>query len=305
MKKSKKVALTSCCSYEKEALSIHIDMLCQALGFSMGFGDRVLLKPNLVSASGHQGGAVTHPGFVAAVASWCLDQGAQVSIGDSPAFGSAVHVMERFGFSEALRGLPVLLINFRKRNKVKTENGFSPVLAGEINDYDYLINLPKVKAHSQLRLTMAVKNYFGVVLSWRKAFAHMQHGNQHFVKLLIDLLDMVPQGISIVDGICAMHKRGPVDGEPFDLSLIGASLNPVALDTALMDILGIAPEVSPLWKESHARGRCGCDINELIFPLSQPTDLAVQGFEVPGELSPIRFQVHSFMFNSIKKIFNK
>lgn len=303
MKVSTKVALVGCAGYEKEALKIQIDLLCDAIGFSLCSGERVLLKPNLVSAAGHQGNAVTNPDFVAAVAAWCIDQGARVSIGDSPAFGSATHVMDKFGYCEALKGLPVTFMNFRKKKYVTTENGFGPVVAGEIYEHDHLINLPKVKAHNQLRLTLAVKNYFGVVLSWRKAYAHMQHGEKHFVQLIVDLLDVVPKGISIADGILAMHKRGPVGGEPFDLGGIGASRNPVALDTAIMDVLAVDPELSPLWLECLLRGKIGCEISELDFPLAKPADLRVDGFKVPEMLSPVRFQVHSFLINSIRKLF--
>nr|MBF0221638.1 DUF362 domain-containing protein [Desulfobulbaceae bacterium] len=303
MKTCTNVALTRCLNYEQEALKDHIDELCGALGFSLCSGDRVLLKPNLVSGAGHQGEAITHPGFVAAVAAWCLDQGARVSVGDSPAFGSALSVMEKFGYTEALKGMPVALINFRKKKRVETETGFRPVIAGEIYEHEYLINLPKVKAHNQLRLTLAVKNYFGVVLSWRKAVAHMQHGDKHFVKLVVDLLDVVPEGISIADGIVAMHKRGPVGGEPFELGVIGASRNPVALETAIMQILAVDPEASPVWLECRLREKVGCNISSLVFPLLKPSALTVQGFQVPEMLSPVRFQVQSFLFNSIRRLF--
>ena len=301
---NREVALVGCNTYRRDEVKIEIDKLCSALGFSVSRGSRILLKPNLVSAVGHLRGAVTHPEFVAAVASWCLDHGARVVIGDSPAFGTAVQVMQKSGYLEALEGLSVTLINLQKKKPVKTVNGFTVVLAGEIDECDLLINLPKIKAHDQLRLTMAVKNYFGLVLSWRKAFAHMQHGNKHFAGLIIDLLDHVPNGISIADGIFAMHKRGPVAGQPFALSLIAASANPVALDAAVMDILGIDPRISPLWQEAFARKKIGCDLSELTFPLAEPAELAVQGFEVPEVLLPIRFQVHSFLFNSIRKIFS-
>jgi len=301
---SREVALIGCSTYGREMLKGRIDRLCHTLGFSVCSGSRLLLKPNLVSAVGHQRGSVTHPKFVAAVAAWCIDHGARVTIGDSPAFGTAAHVMQKSGYLEALKGLPVTVINFKKKKPVKTANGFNIVLAGEIDEYDFLINLPKIKAHNQLRLTMAVKNYFGVVLSWRKAFAHMQHGNKYFAGLIIDLLESVPMGISIADGVSAMHKQGPVGGQPFALSLIAASFNPVALDTAIMDILGVEPWVSPLWQEASARKKTGCNIAELGFPLAQPAELAVRGFEVPEELLPVRFQVHSFMFNSIRKLFS-
>lgn len=301
---NRSVSLVKCESYQLEDLKSYVNTVLSAENYTVKTGDTVLLKPNLVSASGHKGNAVTHPKFVAAIAAWCIDQGALVSIGDSPAFGSAKTVMESFGYTEALRGLSVTLLNFRKKKKIKTRGGFSLVVAGEMDEHDHLINLPKIKAHSQLRVTMAVKNYFGLVLSWRKAFAHMQHGDSHFMELLVDLLDSVPGGISIADGVSAMHQTGPVGGDAFALSVIGASRNPIALDSAFLKILNVDPVDSPLWGEVNKRGLGGCDVGGLEFPLEKPEELSVHGFVVPMQLSPVRFQVHSFAINSIKKLFS-
>ena len=46
-------------------------------------------------------------------------------------------------------------------------------------------------------------------------------------------MQAMPETVSLVDGVMSMQRTGPIDGDPFDLSLLGASSNPVALDTAL------------------------------------------------------------------------
>lgn len=299
------VSLVRCRIYELEALKILVDQLCRESGFLVKTGDKVLLKPNLVAAGRGDGLALTHPQVVRAMAEWCIDHGAVISVGDSPAFGTGFEVMESCGMTASLAGLPVKCISFLRRKKIFTESGISVVVAAEVFECDRLINLPKLKAHSQMRLTMAVKNYFGVVLAWRKALAHMRHGggNGKFVQLLVDLLTELPGGISLIDGVVAMHRTGPMDGEALSVGILGASLNPVALDRALMAALGLDPDLSPLGKECLRRGLPGSRLQELEYSLLLPSEVAVPGFIIPGNLDPIRFQAGRFLRSSIKKLF--
>lgn len=300
---SQTVALVKCPRYELGEVKAKVDQLLASLAFAVRQGQRVLLKPNLVTASRDDGLEVTHPLVVRAVVEWCLDHGAVVSVGDSPAFGSGAAVMERAGITKALAGLPVRIAPFALRQRVATANRFSVHLAAEVMQHDLLLNLPKLKAHGQLRVTMAVKNYFGVVVAWRKAMAHMRYGDDgRFERLLVDLLPLVPEGVSLIDGIMAMHRTGPIHGEPLAVGVLGASPNPVALDTAMLAVIGLAPELSPLWRECARRRLAGCQLAELTFPLARPSRVAVSGFIVPGGLDPIRFQGWRFLVNSFKKI---
>lgn len=299
------VALTRCPGYEPPALKREIDRLCQSLAVSVPCGYKVLLKPNLVAASRADGLALTHPQVLRAVAEWFLDHGAVVSVGDSPAFGTPASVMAQCGISKALAGLPIKFSPFDRPRTVLTAGQISIRLADDIFQHDMLLNLPKLKAHDQLRVTMAVKNYFGVVLAWRKALAHMRYGgNSRFVKLLVDLLDHMPEGLSIIDGVVAMHRHGPLHGDPLPVGVLGASRNPVALDSAMLAVIGLPPKLSPLWRECADRDLAGSRLTDLTFPLIHPEELAVNDFSTPAQLDPIRFQAWRFLRNSIKKLFN-
>lgn len=299
------VALVPCRTYAAGVLKAHVDRLCRAAGFLLSHGDKVLLKPNLVAAGRADGLALTHPQMVRAVAEWSLDHGAIVSVGDSPAFGSGLEVMASCGMVSALAGLPVKCISFVRRREILTESRIPVTLAAEVFEFDRLINLPKLKAHSQMRLTMAVKNYFGVVLAWRKAMAHMRHGGSdgRFVQLIVDLLSELPEGVSLIDGVEAMHRTGPMDGEPLSVGILAASLNPVALDTAMMSILGLDPALSPLGQECHRRGLLGSGLHELEYSLLKPSEVTIPEFITPDSLDPIRFQVGRFLRSSLKRVF--
>lgn len=299
------VALTRCPSYDPLTLKREIDRLCQSMVVSVHHGDKVLLKPNLVAASRTDGLALTHPHVLRAVAEWFLDHGAVVSVGDSPAFGSPASVMAQCGISQTLAGLPIKFPLFNRPRTIRTAGQISTRLADDIFQHDLLVNLPKLKAHDQLRVTMAVKNYFGVVIAWRKALAHMRYGdNGRFIRLLVDLLDHLPEGVSIIDGVVAMHRRGPLNGDPLPVGVLGASRNPVALDSAMLAIIALPPDLSPLWQECANRELTGSRLTDLTFPLTRPEELAVNGFITPTQLDPIRFQAGRFLRNSIKKFFN-
>ena len=301
---SRQVSIVQCPGYERRAMKEHLAALAAATGFHLPAGSRVVLKPNLVSGRGHNGLACTHPEFVAAAAEWCLDNGAQVAIGDSPAFGRAPAVMRACGYAASLKGLPVELIHFATARQVRLACGERLTLAAEPLDCDVLINLPKLKAHSQTLISLAVKNYFGTVKGFGKALLHQKLGEdeQAFCRMLVDLLAVLPAGISFVDGVQAMHREGPMDGEMFPLAVMAGSINPVALDTAMLLLLGINPEQSMIWRETARQQLAGARPEELVFPLLQPRDVAANGFVLPSTLNPIPFRTMQVVRSLVKRV---
>lgn len=292
------VALCRCAEYERRQLKQHIAELAQAVGFTIRPGTRILLKPNLVAAAHRHDLACTHPDLVAAAAEYFIDCGAEVKVGDSPATGGALRAMAISGMTEALAGLPVKLVEFTETQSMILPCGIRLQVALEALECDALINLPKVKAHSQLRVTLAVKNYFGVVRGWRKVMAHQLYGansGKRFLELLLELPDILPAGLSLVDGIKAMHHTGPMYGLTYHLALLAAGRNAQALDTALLEILGVKGTDSALWQEGAERKLPGTCRELISFPLDQPEELKVTDFQVPAVLVPVRFTVRHVM----------
>ncbi|MBC8316847.1 MAG: DUF362 domain-containing protein [Desulfobulbaceae bacterium] len=288
---SSRVGILRCANYDRKSIRECINRFVDSFPFTVSRGTKVLIKPNLVAARGHDGLACTHPECVAAVAEWCLGQGARVCIGDSPAFGSGVDVMKRVGIADAVASLDVKLVSFTPGEKMCLAGGASVVVAAEVMESDVLINLPKVKAHSQVRMTLGVKNYFGIVSGWRKAYLHQTVGGSEtrFAEMIVDLLAIVPPGMTIIDGISAMHKSGPLDGAAYPLGILAGSLNPVALDTALLDVVQLESDRSLLWQECYRRNLAGSILDQLEYPFLCPEEVRAADFSIPAVLSPIRF----------------
>lgn len=298
------VGLLRCPKYDRGMIAEQLATMAAALSFRVPSGSRVLLKPNLVSGRGHDGLACTHPEFVAAAAQWCVDCGAKVSIGDSPAFGRAQAVMVQCGIAERVKDLPVKLVHFKTGLPVQLACGEKVVIAAESLDCDLLINLPRFKAHSQTLVTLAVKNYFGTVKGFGKARLHQKLGKDEnsFCRMLVDLLAVLPSGVSFMDGIEAMHQSGPMDGVAFPLGIVAGSVNPVALDTAMLMTLGVPARASMVWRETARRKYAGAAEKDLVFPLLHPGDVRPSGFLLPAALKQIPFHPRQVVTSLVRRL---
>jgi uncharacterized protein (DUF362 family) len=299
------VCLARCDSYDSQVmysiLQEQLDLLAVPADLS---AKKVLLKPNLISAKA-PALACSNPFFVAAVASCFLFRGARVLIGDSPAFGAAAQVLERHGFRNALRGLQVEEVPFVTMSKRKLACGLTVGVAAEALDCDYFVNLPRIKAHDQMGVTMAVKNVFGVVLGARKAWLHMRHGRCHqdFAEMILDLQQLLPPTLALADGIEVMNERGPMFGSSLALGCVAASKNCIALDRALLAVLELEEERSPLTVAASMSGVPGACLQDLEFPQLSPKDFGGSGFRVPKVLNPIKFRPVRYLRSSWRRIF--
>ena len=301
---SPQVALLPLKTYAQESLDNTVNqLLAVTCGDSSYAGSQVLIKPNLICAK-NGGLACSEPALLESVARWFLDRGAKVKLGDSPAFGTARAVLEAIGACADLSNLGVEIVEFHQTEKITLPDGKELRVATAPRECDILVNVPRVKAHAQARVTMAVKNMFGCVAGLRKAWWHMAYGGKKgsFAELILQLLPAFPHSVSLLDGITAMHVTGPIHGEPFPLGVLGCSKNALALDTAFLDILRVAPADCPLWAEASRRGHRGVLLHNIEWTFQQSSAFNVNGFVVPEKLLPIRFNPFRFIKSSVRRI---
>lgn len=298
------VAMARLKAYDEGALMREAARLLDAIGFAPRPGGLVLVKPNLVAAA-NACLSTTHPLLVRAVCRLLLDHGARVVVADSPAFGPAENVARASGLLDALRGLPVKLATLDNPRRLALTMGGSLGLASLALDAEAILNLPKLKAHNQMRVSAAVKNLFGCVVGCRKAIAHARwgdHGNR-FESALLDVAQaLLPKCAHLLDGVTAMHVRGPIKGEPYELGLLAASMDGVALDTAVYSLLGLRSQHVPLWAEARRRGLAGGDPADIGYPLLTPLDFDAFGFVVPDYLDAQTFHPYRLVRGRIKSL---
>jgi len=149
---------------------------------------------------------------------------------------------------------------------------------------DGIINLPKLKTHGQMMLTLSVKNLFGCIPGRRKAQWHFQASLNRdlFADMLLELYLIMKPRLNILDGILGMEGDGPGNaGSPRWIGLMGASADGVALDMAVAGLLGISLATVPTIKLAQEKGLSPRQLRDLEIKGESPETMRVFSFHLP------------------------
>ena len=206
-------------------------------------GEKILLKPNIITGRSPDAAATTHPAVFEAVVRILQNAGVNVTYGDSPGFDNPVAALKKSGLTEVAERYHIEMGNFQSGQIIQNENGIIAkefYLCNGVTAADGIISLPKMKAHQMTRLTGAVKNQFGCILGAHKAAYHAKLPNaSRFCRMLAELNMLLKPRLYIMDGILAMEGNGPSNGNPVKMNTILISADPVALDATFCRLVGI------------------------------------------------------------------
>ncbi len=302
------VCLLQATSYDLSVLRSSIEALLAPLGGISAFvkpGDRVLLKPNLLTGARPTKECVTRPEIVYCVAKLVQEAGGLPFLGDGPAFGSARGVAKANGYLPLIEELKVPIVEFSgQRYKTVGDEFDHLLLSKEVMNADVVINLPKVKSHVQITLTMGVKNLFGCVPGKMKAWWHMEAGKDadRFGQMLVETARTISPNLTILDGILGHEGNGPSGGEPRELGLLAASADVFALDRAIVAVLQVDPDRIPTVRMSRRLGLCP-ELEAIEFPLSRPEELAIEDWKLPDKMMPIDFGAPRVVKSTFKHLY--
>ncbi|ACC81106.1 DUF362 domain-containing protein [Nostoc punctiforme] len=304
------VSLIRATSYEREALRESLVILLEPFGGIAAFvkkGDRVLLKPNLLTGSRPGKECITRAELVYEVAQMVIEVGGKPFLGDSPAFGSAKGVAIANGYLPILEELNLPIIDFHGQRYQTISDNFNHLrLSKEAMEADVVINLPKVKSHAQLTLTLGVKNLFGCVPGKMKAWWHMEAGKDanRFGEMLVETARAINPNLTILDGIIGHEGNGPSNGEPRQLGILAAASDIFALDRAMVEILNVPPEQVPTVAASQRLGVCP-ELTAIEFPHLNPDLLKIEDWRLPDKLMPIDFGMPRVIKSTFKHLYTR
>jgi uncharacterized protein (DUF362 family) len=302
------VSLTRATSYDLETLEAKLEELLAPLGGMAAFvkpGDRVLLKPNLLTGARPTKECVTRPEIAYCVAKMVQAVGGKPFLGDGPAFGSARGVAKANGYLPLTEALNIPIVEFSGKRYATIGEEFNHLLLSkEAMEADVVINLPKVKSHMQLTVTLGVKNLFGCVPGKMKAWWHMEAGKDadRFGDMLVETARAINPDLTILDGIIGHEGNGPSAGEPRDLGVLAASSDVFAIDVAMLEILKIDPTIVPISRAAKRLNLCH-DLSTIDFPLMQPADLQIDGWKLPDKMMPIDFGAPRVVKSTFKHLY--
>lgn len=289
-----KASLVQCGSYEASVVDAAVRRSFELLGGIERFvkpGEKILLKPNLLSARQPERGVTTHPEVLRPLIRLVKEAGAVPVLGDSP--GGAIKGVERVwnetGMKALARDEHIELINFETSGALEKPIDHPCVSSLHISkvpfDVDGIINVPKLKTHTFLTYTGAVKNFYGCVPGLRKAEYHkLAPHPQDFSRLLAEIYLLVKSKVrlTLMDGIVGMEGNGPASGDLRAMRMIAASEDAVALDSLLVNLIGMDPRKIPLLRYIVERNGGNGDIADIEAVGDDPAMFELNRFKLPA-----------------------
>jgi uncharacterized protein (DUF362 family) len=220
-------------------------------------GDTVALKPNVVTGEGAGPGVTTDKRVVAAMIKLSNEAGASrvMVVEGAGYFTKTSRALELSGIKALAEENGAEIVDVDNSPIVKVEVP-DPLLINivevskEFMDADVRINMPVMKTHDQLSVTLGVKNLKGVLPRYMKRNFH----KIGVVKGILDLNKAVPVDLTVLDAIVAMEGLGPSFGPKVELNTIIASADIYALDRIASRIMGFTEAELDYLVEAAADG---------------------------------------------------
>jgi uncharacterized protein (DUF362 family) len=282
------VGLGKCSSYDADLLS-SIRNLWDISEMPDLRGKSILVKPNLIDEVDNNL-ASTNPKIVGAVLVLLGELGAgKVLVGDGSAFRRDTYsVAKSTGLAQELdsHGVPFIDLNYDELVPVKARDGWIKNtdvlwLPRHVIEADYILSVPKLKAHHWAGVTLSIKNLLGIIpgsrYGWPKNIIHVNG----ISATILGLYQSLPPVVSIIDGIVGMEGNGPLFGKPVQHGLLAAGSDPLAVDVICTQLMGFSIDNIP-----YLSGAAWAGIGQALRIETRgiPPDQLQQHYEPPPTL---------------------
>ena len=203
-------------------------------------GDVVVIKPNMSWDRLPEQAANTNPEVVATVVKLCFEAGAKkVKLFDR-SVSDPRRCYKQSGITDAVSslGAEVTYIDERRFKDISIKGQVlkSWPLYQDLFEADKIINIPIAKHHSLARLTMAMKNWMGV-MGGSRGRIHQKIGES-----LADIALVIKPTLTVLDAIRILTANGPQGGDLDDvkkIDMVIVGIDQVAIDSYGATLFGI------------------------------------------------------------------
>ncbi len=230
------------------AISIPRALDAIGAGALLACRQRIVLKPNLVNHSPHP--ITTPPGCIEAIIDYIRSHGgAGIAVAEGSGDGNTGRAFRELGYEEMAARKGVELIDL----DAQPFERFTNPRMGLLKEFYlpravldcFLISVPVLKAHSMAKVTLAMKNMFGIApariyggSAYKKARLHGRN-NEELQQYIFELNQYRKPDLCVIDatiGMATAHLWGPQCEPPVNKILAGA--DPVAVDARGAELLG-------------------------------------------------------------------
>jgi len=203
-------------------------------------GDIVVVKPNMGWDRAPEFGANTHPAVVAALVGLAVEAGAKrVKVFDHTV-NDPRRCYRQSGVAAAAEaaGAEVSFVDKRKFKSVRLDGEVLKEwpLYEDILEADKIINVPVAKTHGLSTLTLALKNWMGVMGGGRWRI------HQRIHESLVDVARKVKPTLTVLDAVRILTANGPQGGRLEDVKVLDtviAGTDQVAVDSYGATLFGL------------------------------------------------------------------
>lgn len=239
----------------------------EALGGMKRFiskGDVVVVKPNMAWDRTPEYAANTNPEVVATIVQMCIESGAKkVKVFDRTV-NDPRRCYVQSGIADAAKavGAEISHIDYRKFKDVDTKGASLKVwpIYTDVLEADKIINVPIAKHHGLARLTMAMKNWMGVMGGSRGAI------HQKLDECIAELAVFIKPTLTVLDAVRILTANGPQGGNLSDvkrLDTVIASTDQVAVDSYGATLFGMKGSDLGYVKIAHQMGKGNMDLAKM------------------------------------------
>jgi len=203
----------------------------------------VLVKVNFITVKTWDTGATTDPIVVEAIIKKLQGLPVKIYVVESDAtMTNGDEAFEATGMKEMAERNGVECLNLRyveDRVKINIPDGraLDSITVPRLVTESALISAAKLKTHGSTKVTLGMKNMFGLLPDKFKGKYHIKG----ISKVVADINTVIKPVLTVIDGFVAMEGMGPVSGSPVKMDLIIAGKDVVATDATACRIMGFDP----------------------------------------------------------------
>ena len=291
---SNDVALVRCKDYDRDLVEEQVARAFKLLGGPgaiIGEGESVFIKVNAFIPASPEKAATTHPEVVRAVVRQLQAVTSDITIGDSPGGPYNQAILKRFyrgtGFAQVALETGAAL-NFDTSVVQKAVPDGKTMkripICGAMDRADRLVSIPKFKTHLLVNITGAIKNLFGAVPGASKFTYHARFNDPgDFADFLVDVMLATSPDFHVVDAVVGMDGNGPRQGDIKQIGFIAAGRDTLAVETAMMRLVGVKPVDNRALYAAIKRGMCPGEKGDINTLGDDPGGPAVERFRLPDK----------------------
>ena len=270
------VVLKRCESYDFNLVRENVLEMMNELSFldKINSDTKVFIKLNCVGPFDCSLGITTHPIVLKAVLDIVKEKTDKIIVGDNPATREITYTLKKCGLYDVINEYNATIFDGKEFIKINNSNPkiYSTFeVSKQMIDTDILINIPKLKTHTLAYMTVAQKNFFGLIYGLNKSAWHVKASSPlEFGEAMNDLYGAFLESFTnktllhICDGILGLEGEGPSSsGLPKQANALLASYDAIAIDRVACELVKLDYEKLYINKIGNERGYGNGNINNI------------------------------------------